>query len=90
MRGMEPLRGRRRGNAEGRHRWARYVGYPQLVVALVCVDLAYRKLFIVPRALGSPRPTDDELSARTVSVLGDFGMKVEYIPFKQGSRTSCR
>ena len=56
-----------------------------------CVfDLAYHELFTVPRALGSPRPADDKPSARTVSVIDDFGPKVEYVPFKEGSRTSCR
>jgi hypothetical protein len=57
-------------------------------VASVYVDLAYRELFIVSSALGSPRPTVDKSSARTVSVIGDFGPKVDYIPFEQGSRTS--
>ena len=59
-------------------------------MALVYVDLAYRELFTAPRALGSPRPADDMPSARTVSVIGDFSPKVKYIPFKQGSGTSCR
>ena len=67
---------------------ARYVGYPWLVMALVYVNLAHHELFVVPRALGSPRPTNDKLSPRTV--VGDFGPKVEYVPFKQGSGTSCR
>ena len=69
---------------------ARYVDYPWLVMALVYVNLAYHELFTVPRALGSPRPADDMPSARTVSVIGNFGPKVKYIPFKQGSRTSRR
>ena len=44
----------------------------------------------VLRALGSPKPTEDKPSARMVSIVGDFGLKVEYVPFEQGSRTSCR
>ena len=59
-------------------------------MALVYVDLAYHKLFTVLRALESSRPTDDKPSARMVSVISDFGPKVEYVPFEQGSRTSCR
>ena len=42
----------------------------------------------MPRAVGLPRPTNDKPSMRTVSIIGDFGPKVEYIPFEQGSRTS--
>jgi hypothetical protein len=42
---------------------ARYIGYPWPVMALVYMNLAYHELFIVPRALGSPRPTDDKPSA---------------------------
>jgi hypothetical protein len=45
-------------------------------------------LFTVPRALGSPRPTDDKPSAGTVSIVGNFGPKVEYVPFEHGSRSS--
>ena len=56
-----------------------------------CVfDLSNHELFIVSRALGSPRPTDDKLSAGMVSIVGNFGLKVEYVPFEQGSRTSRR
>ena len=47
-------------------------------------DLAYHELFAVLRALVSPRPANDKPSARTVSVIGDFGLKVEYVPFEQG------
>ena len=36
----------------------------------------------------SPRPANDKPSARTVSVIGDFGLKVEYVPFEQGSGSS--
>ena len=67
---------------------ARYVGFSWLVLALVFMNLAYHELFVVPRALGWPRPANDKPSAVTVSVVGDFGPKVEYIPFEQGSRTS--
>jgi len=42
------------------------------------------------RALGSPRPANDKPSAETVLIVGDFGLKVEYVPFEQGSRTSHR
>ena len=59
-------------------------------MALVYLNLAYHELFTVPRALRSPRPADDNPSAGTVSVVGDFGLKVEYVPFEQGSRTSHR
>ena len=59
-------------------------------MALVYVNLAYHELFIVSRALGSPRPTDDKLSTRTALVIGDFGPKVECVPFEQGSRASRR
>jgi hypothetical protein len=52
--------------------------------------LAYHELFAVPRGLGSPRPADDKPSAGTVSVVGDFGPKVEYVLFEQGSGTSHR
>ena len=69
---------------------ARYVGYLRLVVALVYVDLAYHEVFAVMRALGLPRPTDDKPLAGTTLVVGEFGPKVEYVPFEQGSRTSCR
>jgi hypothetical protein len=47
-------------------------------------------LFAVPRVLGSSRPTNDKLSAGMVLVVGDFGPKVEYVPFEQGSGTSRR
>jgi hypothetical protein len=59
-------------------------------MALVYVNLSYHELFVVLRALGSPRLADDKPSARIVSVVGDFGPKVEYVPFEQGSRTSHR
>ena len=59
-------------------------------MALVYVNLAHHELFAVPRALGSPRPTNDKPSVGTISVAGDFGPKVEYLPFKQGSRTLHR
>ena len=59
-------------------------------MALACVNLTYHELLIVPRALGSPRPTDDKPSAGTVLVLGNFSPKVEYVSFEQGSGTSCR
>jgi hypothetical protein len=59
-------------------------------MALAYVNLAYHELFAVLRALGSPRPSDDKLFARTVSVIGNFGPKVEYVPFEKGSGTSCR
>ena len=59
-------------------------------MALVYVNLAHHEVFIVPRALGSPWPTNDKPSAGMVSVVGDFGPKVEYVPFEQGSRTSSR
>ena len=44
----------------------------------------------MPRVLGSPRPTDDKSSAGTTLVVGDFGPKVEYVPFDHGSRTLRR
>jgi hypothetical protein len=56
----------------------------------VYVNLAYHELLAVPRALGLPRPTDDKPSAGTVLVIGDFGPKVEYVPFEQGFGTSHR
>jgi hypothetical protein len=59
-------------------------------MALVYMNLAYHELFAVLRALGWPRPTDDKPSAGTVSVIGDFGPKVEYVPFEQGARTLRR
>ena len=59
-------------------------------MALAYVNSAYHELFIVPRALGLPRPTDDKLSAGMASVIGNFALKVEYIPLVQGSRTSRR
>jgi hypothetical protein len=59
-------------------------------MALVYVNLVYHELFAVPRALGLPRPADDKLSTGMVLVVGDFGSKVEYVPFEQGSRTSHR
>ena len=59
-------------------------------MALVYVNLAYHELFAVLRALGSPRPTDDKPSARTVSVADNFGLKVEYVLFEQGSGSSRR
>ena len=59
-------------------------------MALACVNLAYHELFAVPRALGLPRPTDDKLSAGMASVIGNFGPKVESVPFEQGSGTSHR
>ena len=68
----------------------RYVGYPQPVMALVYPNLAYHELFTVLRALRSPRPTDDNPLTGMVLVVGDFGLKVEYVPFEQGSRTSHR
>ena len=69
---------------------ARYVGYPRLVMALVYVNLAYHELFVVPRALGSSRPANCNTSTGTVLVVGDFGLKVEYVPFEQGFGTSRR
>jgi hypothetical protein len=51
-------------------------------MALVYIYLAYHELFAVPRALGSPRPADDKPSARMVLVIGDFGLKVEYVPLR--------
>ena len=42
------------------------------------------------RALGSPGPTDDKPSARTVSIISNFSLKVEYVPFEHGSRTLHR
>ena len=69
---------------------ARWVGYPQPVMALVYINLAYDELFALPRALGSPKPANDKPSTRTAWVVGDFGSKVEYVPFEQGSRTSHR
>ena len=59
-------------------------------MALACVNLAYHELFAVPRALGSLRPTDDKPSAMTVLVIGNFGPKVESVPFEQGLGTSHR
>jgi hypothetical protein len=59
-------------------------------MALVYVNLAYHELFAVPRVLGSSRPTNDKLSAGMVLVVGDFGPKVEYVPFEQGFGTSHR
>ena len=60
---------------------ARYVGHLWPVVALVYVNSAYHELFTVSRALGSPRPTEDKPSIGMVLVVGDFGPKVEYVPF---------
>jgi hypothetical protein len=88
MRGIEPPREEEEATPSAHICGSRYVCYPWLVVASVYVDLAYREVFIVLSALGSPRPTDDKPSARMVSVIGDFGPKVDYIPFEQGSRTS--
>jgi hypothetical protein len=51
-------------------------------MALVYMNLAYHELFAMPRALGSPRPADDKPSPRTVLVVGDFGLKVEYVPLQ--------
>ena len=59
-------------------------------MALVYVNSTYHELFIVPRTLGSPRPIDDKPSAGTISIIGNFGPNVEYVPFEHGSRTSCR
>ena len=59
-------------------------------MALACVNLAYHELSAVQRALGLPRPTDDKPSARTVLVADNFGLKVEYVPFEQGSGSSRR
>ena len=59
-------------------------------MALVYMNSAYHELFIVLRALGSPRPADDKPSARTVSIISNFGLKVEYVPFEHGSGTSHR
>jgi hypothetical protein len=59
-------------------------------MALVYVSLAYHELFIVLRALGSPRPADGKPSARTVLVVGDFSLKMEYVPFELGSETLRR
>ena len=52
--------------------------------------MAYHELVVVPRALGSPRPVDGGLSARTALVVRNFSPKVEYFPFEQGFGTSCR
>jgi hypothetical protein len=59
-------------------------------MALVYVNSAYDKLFVVLRALGSPRPADDKPLAGTVSIIGDFIPKVEYVPFEHGFGTSRR
>ena len=59
-------------------------------MALAYVILAHHELFAVPRVLGSPRPIDDKLSDETISVMGSFGPKVEYVPFEQGFGTSRR
>ena len=59
-------------------------------MALVYVNLAYHELFVVLRALGLPWPTDDNLSAGMISVVGNFGPNVEYVPFEPGLGTSCR
>ena len=69
---------------------ARYVSYPRPFMALVYVNSAYHELFAVPRALGWHKPTNDKPSTGTVLVVGNFGLKVEYVPFEQGSRTSHR
>ena len=53
-------------------------------------DLSDHELFVVTRALGSLRPTDEKSSAGMALVIGDFGPKVEYFPFEQGSGTSRR
>ena len=50
-------------------------------MALVYVNLAYHKLFAVLRDLGLLRLADDKPSAGTFLVVGDFGPKVEYVPF---------
>ena len=52
--------------------------------------MAYHELFVVPRALGSSRPANCNTSTGTVLVVGDFGLKVEYVPFEQGFGTSRR
>jgi hypothetical protein len=90
MRGMKPREEEEEATLSASIGSARYVGYTWPVMALVYVHLAHHKLFTVPRALGSPRPANDKSSARMVSVVGDFGLKVEYVPFEQGSRTSRR
>jgi hypothetical protein len=54
-------------------------------MALAYVNSAYHELFVVLRALRSPRPADDKPSARMVSVIGKFSPKVEYVAFEQGS-----
>ena len=57
-------------------------------LGLCLLWLNYHEMVTVPRALGSPSPIDDKPSAGMVLVIGDFGPKVEYIPFKQGSGAS--
>jgi hypothetical protein len=52
-------------------------------MVMVYMNLAYHELFVVLRALGSPRPANDKPSAGMVSIVGNFGPKVEYVPFKQ-------
>ena len=59
-------------------------------MASVYVNFAYRELFAVPRTLGSPRFADDKPSAGMVSLVSNFGPKVDYVPFKQSSGTSHR
>jgi hypothetical protein len=54
-----------------------YVDYPWPVMALAYVNSVYHELFVVLRALGSPRTADDKPLAGTVSVIGNFGLKVE-------------
>ena len=59
-------------------------------MSLVYVNSAYHELFVVPRALGSPRHPNDKPSTRTISIVDSFGPKVEYVPFDHGSRTLRR
>jgi hypothetical protein len=90
MRGMNPQGEEEEATPSAGISSARYGCYPRPVMALVYVNLAHHELFTVLRALGSPSPTNDKPSAGTVLVFSDFGLKVEYVPFEQGSRTSHR
>ena len=45
---------------------------------------------IVPKALESPKPTEDKSLVGTAFVIGDFSPKADYVPFGQGLETLHR
>lgn len=48
------------------------------------------ELIIVPKVLGSPRPTEDKASVGTMLVVSSFGPKVDYVPCRTSLVTTCR